>query len=321
MPEKRIGQLTFMDGELAKRSRRGGSALADISKLVDWAPFDRILSAIAIAAKGEARYPALAMFKVLLLQRWHDLSDPEMEAALGDRLSFMSFAGFSLGDPTPDHATIWRFREKLVTLGLFEELLGETNRQLEKACLVVKQGTLIDATLVRSAARRPRMSEPKTSPVDKEARFGTTNERGRYEFGYKMHVAVDAGSQLVRDMKVTPGNEQEIATAPQLLSRAAGVVYADRAYDSDGLRRELDRRGLGDGLMRRRRGRELTPTQIARNHELSLVRRNVESVFGTMKRSYRLGRMRAFTMARNAADLTLFCIAFNLRRWRALAAG
>lgn len=321
MPERRIGQLNFLDAELAQRARRSGSALSDISRLADWTAFETILSAIAIAAKGEARYPALAMFKVLLLQRWHGLSDPEMEAALADRLSFLRFAGFSLGDPTPDHATIWRFREKLSALRLIEPLLAETNRQLEKAGLVVKQGTLIDATLVRSAARRPRMSEPKTSPVDKDARFGTTNERGRYEFGYKMHVAVDAGSQLVRDMTVTSGNEQEVAIAPQLLARAAGVVYADRAYDSDGLRRELDRRGLGDGLMRRRRGRELTPAQVARNHELSLVRRHVESVFGTMKRSYRLGRMRAFTMARNAADLTLFCIAFNLRRWRALATG
>jgi IS5 family transposase len=62
------------------------------------------------------------MFKVLLLQRWYGLSDPAMEAALCDRLSFMAFAGLSLNDPTPDHATIWRFREKLGTLSLVEPL-------------------------------------------------------------------------------------------------------------------------------------------------------------------------------------------------------
>jgi IS5 family transposase len=318
MPERRVGQLDFMDTAVALRSRKA-SSLSDVAKLVDWTSFDRILRAIPIAAKGEASYPALVMFKALLLQRWHGLSDPEMEAALADRLSFMAFAGLSLGDRTPDHSTIWRFREKLGAFDLLDKLLGETNRQLESAGLVVKQGTLIDATLVRSAARRPRMDEGKISATDKDARFGTTNERGRFEFGYKMHVAVDAGSHLVRDMKITPGNEQEIATAPQLLERAAGVVYADRAYDSDGLRRDLAQHGLGDGLMRRRRGRELTSAEVARNHELSLVRRAVESLFGTMKRSYRLGRMRAFTMARNAADLTIFCIAFNLRRWRVLA--
>jgi IS5 family transposase len=231
----------------------------------------------------------------------------------------MAFVGLSLGDRTPDHATLWRFREKLGIHGLLEPLLAEANRQMEAAGLMVKQGTLIDATLVTSAARRPRINEDKVSRSDKEARFGTGNERGRFVFGYKMHVAVDAGSGLVRALEVTPAHVQEVAVAPRLLSRASGTVYADRGYDSDRLRAELAHRGLGDGLMRRKRGGPLTPEQTARNHALSLTRRAVESLFGTMKRTYRLGRMRAFTQTRNAADLTLFCLAFNLRRWRVLA--
>jgi IS5 family transposase len=320
MPKRRVGQLDFVDGLIARRRPSRSSALMEIVGLVDWAPFEKLLSALPVAAKGEPSYPALVMFKALLLQRWHGLSDPEMETALADRLSFMAFAGLALGDPTPDHSTIWRFREKLGAHGLIDKLLAEANRQIEAAGLMVRQGTLIDATLVTSAARRPRMDEGKISQTDKEARFGTTNERGRFAFGYKMHVAVDAGSGLVRDMKVTPANVQDVSVAPQLLEQAAGTVYADRGYDSDGLRAALSRRGLGDGLMRRRRGQPLTEAEIARNHELSLVRRAVESLFGTMKRSYRMGRMRAFTQLRNATDLTLFCLAFNLRRWRVLAA-
>jgi transposase, IS5 family len=320
MPKRRVGQLDFVDGLLARRRPSRPSALMEIAGLVDWGPFETLLGALPVAAKGEPSYPALVMFKALLLQRWHGLSDPEMETALADRLSFMAFAGLALGDPTPDHSTIWRFREKLGAHGLIDKLLAEANRQIEAAGLMVRQGTLIDATLVTSAARRPRMDEGKTSPTDKEARFGATNERGRFAFGYKMHVAVDAGSGLVRDMKVTPANVQDVSVAPQLLEQAAGTVYADRGYDSDGLRAALSRRGLGDGLMRRRRGQPLTVAETARNHELSLIRRAVESLFGTMKRSYRMGRMRAFTQSRNATDLTLFCLAFNLRRWRVLAA-
>ncbi|MGH6842658.1 MAG: transposase [Methylocella sp.] len=148
------------------------------------------------------------MFKVLLLRRWHGLSDPAMEAALCDRVSFMAFAGLSLSDPTPDHATIWRFREKLGALSLVEPLLTGMNRQPDAAGVVMKQGTLIDASLVTSAARRPRMDEGKTSKIGKEARFGTTNERVRFAFGHKPHVAADAGSGLVLDMKVTPANER-----------------------------------------------------------------------------------------------------------------
>lgn len=319
MPRRSIGQLGLLDAAIARRGNRRGDALSALSRLVDWTRFEGLLCGIHRSAKGEASYPPLMMFKVLLLQRWHGLSDPAMEAALSDRVSFMSFAGLSLEDETPDHSTIWRFREALGREGLMEALLTELTRQLAEHGVLVRQGTLIDASIVSSAARRPRMEEDKVSPVDPDARFGTTNEQRRFAFGYKFHVAVDAGSGLVRAAVLTPANQQEVAVAPALLDHADGTVYADRGYDSNRLRRELALRGLGDGLMVRRHGRDLTQAETERNHCLSLVRRPVEAVFGTLKRSYRMGRMRAFSQTRNAVDLILFCIAFNLRRWHVLA--
>lgn len=322
MPRRVIGQLGLMDAALSRRGDRGEDGLLALSQLVDWERFEQLLRGIHAAKKGEASYPPLMMFKVLLLQRWHALSDPAMETALADRLSFMRFAGLSLEDATPDHTTIWRFRQALGAEGLLERLLGELNRQLDGQGLLVKQGTLIDASVVTSAARRPRMEEDKVSAVDGDARFGTTNERRRFVFGYKLHVAVDAGSGLVRTLQVTPANVADVTVAPALLAHADGELLGDRSFDSDPLREEAAARGLKDGLMRRRRrGRDLTPAEVARNHALSLKRRAVEALFGTMKRSYRLGRMRAFTMLRNAIDLTLFAIAFNLKRWRVLATG
>lgn len=314
MPRKKVGQLGLLDAAVSRRGGGEEDALGRLSRLIDWSRFDLVLKDVHASRKGEASYPPLVMFKVLLLQRWHGLSDPGLEAALRDRLSFLRFAGLSLEDPTPDHSTIWRFREMLGRKGLLEKLMSELNAQLEEHGAFVRQGTLIDASLVISAARRPRMREGKISPADPQAAFGTTNERGRYGFGYKLHVAVDAGSQLIRGLVVTPANVQEVSVAPQLLGCAAGIVYGDRGYDSDRLRAQLSRRGLGEGLMRRRRGRDLTAGEIEQNHALSLARRPVEAVFGTMKRIYRMGRMRAFTLARNTADLTLFCMAFNLRR-------
>lgn len=321
MPRRVIGQLGLMDAALSRRGGRGEDGLCELSRLVDWARLEALLSGIHAARKGEASYPPLMMFKVLLLQRWHGLSDPAMEAALSDRLSFMRFAGLALEDATPDHTTIWRFRQALGADGLLERLMGELNRQLDAQNLLIKQGTLIDASVVTSAARRPRMEEDTVSPVDREARFGTTNERRRFAFGYKLHVAVDAGSGLVRGLAVTSANVQEVTVAPALLAYADGLLLGDRGYDSDRLRGLAAQRGLEDGLMRRRRGRKLTAAEVERNHALSLKRRAVEALFGTMKRSYRLGRMRAFTLLRNAIDLTLFAIAFNLRRWRMLATG
>jgi len=90
----------------------------------------------------------------------------------------------------------------------------------------VKQGTLIDASIVPSAARRPRVAEDKVSPSDPDARFGAGNERRRFTFGYKMHIAVDGGSGLIRRSLLTPANCQEVTVAPQLLPEVDGVADA-----------------------------------------------------------------------------------------------
>ena len=322
MPRRRIGQLSWLDGALQRRQARRGDPLMEIARLVDWAPFERLLDGIHRAAKGEAAYPPLMMFKVLLLQRWYGLSDPAMEAALFDRMSFLAFAGLSSEDATPDHATIWRFRQKLAEDGLSERLFGELARQLEARRVVVKHGTLIDASLITSAARRPSVEAGPTSAVDPDARFGANNERRRFSFGYKLHVAVDEGSRLVRRLRLTPANVQEVTMARDLVPEDAGAVYADRGYDSAGLRDWLAQRGIAAAIMRRGRpGRPLPAAEIARNHALALTRRRVEAVFGTLKRSYGFHRMPYFSLARNAVACTLACMAFNLRRWRVCAAG
>lgn len=322
MPRRRIGQLSWLDGALKQRQARRNEPLMEIARLVDWGEFARMLDGIHRAAKGEAAYPPLMMFKVLLLQRWYGLSDPAMEAALFDRMSFLAFVGLSSEDETPDHATIWRFRQKLAEGGLIERLFEELTRQLEARRVVVKQGTLIDASLVTSAARRPRMDEGQTSAVDPDARFGANNERGRFTFGYKLHVAVDDGSRLVRRLRLSPANVQEVTMAADLVPEDAGTVYADRGYDSAGLRDWLAQHGIAAAIMRRGRPkRPLPPAEIARNHVLALTRRRVEAVFGTLKRSYGFHRAPYFSLARNAVACTLACMAFNLRRWQVCARG
>jgi transposase, IS5 family len=149
MPRKKVGQLGMMDAALAQRGRRGGDDDLDVlSRLVDWERFALLLKGVHSARKGEASYPPLTMFKILLLQRWHGLSDPGLEAALADRLSFMRFAGLSLDDPTPNHSTIWRFRDALGKSGLFDVLMVELNAQLASQGASIRPGTLVDASLV-----------------------------------------------------------------------------------------------------------------------------------------------------------------------------
>ena len=322
MGQRRIGQLGFMDAALAERGAGRDEVLGEISRLLDWQPFERLLSVIPTAAKGEPSYPALMMFKVLLLQRWHGLSDPAMDAALFDRISFLRFAGLSLEDRTPDHSTIWRFRERLSQGGLIEQLFDELTRQLEQHGLIIKQGTLIDASMVTSAARRPRKEDGPVSEVDPDARFGADNDRRRFTFGYKAHVAADQGTNLIRKGMLTSANIQDVSVATAVMPSEAGTVYADRAYHSKAVLAHLEAQGFGDGVMRRgQRGKPLAPEEVARNHRLVPLRSPVEAIFGTLKRTYGFTRMRYFSGARNLVAFLLACIAYNLKRSVALTTG
>jgi IS5 family transposase len=110
------------------------------------------------------------MFKIVLLQQWHTLSDPAAEEAVRDRLSFRRFCGLPLDVETPDHASIWRFRQTIDKLGLSVALLAEVNRQLDARGFVIKRGTLVDATIIAGAVRRP-YEGGGVNPHDPEARF------------------------------------------------------------------------------------------------------------------------------------------------------
>lgn len=311
--------MSWLDAAASGVRGKRRDRLWEISGVLDWGRFEAHLGGIYKARRGEPPYPPLLMFKVLLLQRWYVLSDPEMEDALADRLSFRAFVGLSLDDATPDHSTIWRFREQLAKRGLMDRLMAELMLQLDGRGVVLRQGTLIDATIVQAGARRPRMGEDKISPVDPDARFGSNNERQRFQFGYKLHAAMDQGSGLVRGAAVTPANVQEIDLACDLVQGDELAVYADRGYDGRRLHEHIAAKGIANGVMRRRRGTAaLSAEQTARNHRLSLRRRPVEKLFGTLKRSYRLARVPYFNQARNAVALLMACFAYNLRRFHAL---
>lgn len=320
MARRRVGDRGFADA-IVERMRPVRDRLGEIEKLLDWSGFAAHLPETPATTRGEAAYPALVLFKALLLQRWYQLSDPGLEEALSDRLSFRRFCGLALADETPDHSTLWRFRERLTRGGVLPALMAELAAQLDGHGVVLRQGTLIDASIIRSGARRPRMQEGPVSPVDPDARFGTNNERRRFEFGYKLHVAVDAGSHLVRGLAVTPANRQEVQQASELIQGDEVAVYADRGYDSDRLHHHLAERGIANGIIRRRRGKQpLSAEQAARNRRFTRKRRPVEALFGTLKRSYGFTRMRCFDLARNTTDLTLACFAYNLRRLHAILA-
>lgn len=294
------GQLELVDGLVAERP----SFLRDVDALVDWAPVVSALSGIYGSGTGRPSYPLLTLLKALLLQQWYGLSDYELEAALADRISFRRFAGLGLGDEVPDHSTICRFRARAAER--FEAVMAALEAQFEEKGLLVKRGTLLDASFVKSSSGKRR--------VDPEAgRYGLNKESG--VSGYKAHVGVDQGSGLVRRVAVTPANVNDTVAADELIAGDEAAVYADKAYDTRARRERLEARGVFAGLMHRPCGaRKLTGEQTAFNKAVGKTRCAVERVFAVLKLHYRMRRTRYRGLTRTAAQIRLAIIAMNLKR-------
>ena len=181
MAVKKTGQFTFVEA-LAPRLASGGSGRLDrLHGLVKWYRFEKVLAPVREDGPGRPPYPPLNMFKALLLQSLYGLSDAETEEALGDRLSFRRFVGLALTDDVPDHTTICRFRNLLIERGLLEKLFAELDKQLEKAGVILKRGTMLDATVIETSAARPGGEDDPSS--DPDARFTRRQGRSGSSFG------------------------------------------------------------------------------------------------------------------------------------------
>lgn len=314
---RELGQLSLADGlvEGAGRNRQ----LERIAALVDWPAFERLLGQVYAAPVGRPSYGPLVLLRCLLLQQWYRLSDPGLEEALADRLSFRRFVGLALADPVPDHSTLSRFRSELVRRGLSEPLLAELNRQLDAKGLIVKTGTLIDASLVAADCRRPRKGEPVEGRSDPDASWNAMPEKPL--FGYKAHLAVDHGSGLVRRALLTPANVSDKTPFLDLVQGDEQAVYADRGYDGWWYKAELARRGIADGIMAASYWRRpLDAAGHARNRVIGRIRAPVEHSFAILKRWYGYRRVRYRSLVRNALQLQLLALALNLRRALVLTA-
>jgi IS5 family transposase len=336
MAERSVGQLSLADSLVAGKGRN--EVLERLDELVDWSAIARLLSPVHGSRYGAPGYPAVAMFKALLLQQWHGLSDPALEASIEDRLSFRRFCGFALDAETPDHVTIHRFRETLRQLGLADRVFEEVNRQIDNRGLILRQGTLIDASLIDAAVKRPKPpaepaavpSEAKPaeasgaakerpasklvkSPLDPDAAW--TKKGGRRYFGYKVHVGVDQGSAIIRRQVMTPANVNDTEPADLLICGDEAALYGDQAYTSARRRADLRARGIKDRMMHRaNKHHPLTPRQIQHNTAIGRRRAPVEQVFAKLKRLCGWSRVRYRGLARNAVHLALLCTALNLKR-------
>ena len=313
MTERTVGQLGFAAGLVSGTSK---TMLDEIAATVDWTPIAALLGPRGSPGPGAPGYPSLVLLRCLLLGVWHDLSDPALEQAIVDRLSFRRFAGLSLQDEVPDHATLWRFRTELAKNGLMERVFAEITRQLEVKGLIVKRGTLVDASLVAAAARPGRKgADGEEKPAhDRDARWGRKGDKS--VFGYKIHIGVDQDHTIIRRAELTNASITDTEPADALICGDERAAYGDQAYYTHARHARLIAAGIKDRLMRRpnKHHPELPPRQKRRNQLIRRIRAAVERPFAVLKQHYGFRRMRFFTLARNRVQLLLACCAYNLRR-------
>jgi transposase, IS5 family len=203
------------------------------------------------SADGRPAYPALLMFKLLLIQGWYGLSDPGLEEAVKDSISFIRFSGFSLESTLPDHSTICRFRNALLELHIYEKLFGGILRQLELKGILVKEsnGAILDATIVASSRRPRKVIEvmPKDRKEEETPSHTITYFDDLYaiwvkkgkkaHYGYKTHISVEAGEGFILGGHVTPAHVTDTTQFEKLISEStmpeSSFILADKGYYSE----------------------------------------------------------------------------------------
>ena len=304
-----MGQLGLFDLEERKEKlAQMGDPLVGLNKRVDWEAFrpdlNRIHKKPRKSNAGAKPIDVVLMFKLLVLQQLHNLSDDRIEYQIRDRLSFMRFLGLQFEDRVPDAKTVWLFRERLKEQKLMDTLFDRFHEQLAEQGYIAKAGQMIDATFVevprqrnkreenaqikageKPAAWKEEAAKPKLRQKDLDARWTKKNNEKHY--GYKNHINADQTYKLVHSYKITDASVHDSQVFEELLDHSMNegdkkrAVYADSAYRSKEKERQLTKDCIPSQVCEKgTRNHPLTEEQKKSNRKKSKVRARVEHVFG-----------------------------------------
>lgn len=293
--------------------------LTTINEIVDFEEFRPILDN-CYENFGRCAYNPVILLKLLLLQRFYNLSDHAVVVEAADRISFRAFLDIDLMEKLPDDTTLVYFRNRLGKNDIYNKLMTKLEAQIEKHGFHIKEGriTIVDATLVK-AHTRPASGDPeRLERLDPGARITKQGKKGPV-CGYKMHAAMDAETRIIRQVKITSAAENDVKHL--LVSPGTKELIADKAYHSAENRRKLKKLGIRDGIMYRgARAHPLTEQQKEHNRPLSHTRSAIESKFGEMKRWHGLGQAIYRGIKRVERQIILTVLAVNMKRLAAICA-
>src|SRR3954453_15295049 len=335
-----MGQLGFFDTDrrLAALSAKG-DPLGAIDRLVPWESFRADIEAVvltpdAMKKSSAGRKPAdvIVMFRMLVLQALHNLSDEQTEYQVRDRLSFTRFLRLGIEDSIPDATTLWLYREKLAKASLIEKLFERFDQHLAAQGYMARGGQMVDATIVPvpkqrndrdenetvKAGQTPAAWEKKPAKLrqkDRDARW--TKKHGKSFFGYKNHVNADAKHKLIRRYEGTDAAVHDSQAFDALLTKGntSTDVFAERAYRSAETEAKLKARRFRSRIHRRaNRNHPLSDAQMRANRAKSKIRARIEHVFGAQQSSMGARIVRTIGIVRARAKIGLQNLAYNMRR-------
>ncbi len=304
MSEQRTFAGLAWDGK-GKVTRRE-QFLGEMNAVVPWA---RLVSVVEPHyPKGEGGRSAMdleLMLRIYFVQQWFDLSDPAAEDAIYDSESIRRFAGVELGeDRVPDETTILRFRHLLEKHDLTEAIFAEVRSLLEEKRLLLKAGTIVDATIIHAPSSTKNKSG-KRDPEMKQTRKGNA-----WYFGMKIHTGTDKRG-LTHHLTVTNAAQADIKQMPELLHGEEREVYGDQAYWKEDDRRSFKARNIRYRVNRRPSDKNpLTDHWKKINRSRSRVRARGEHAYRVVKRQWGFDKVRYRGLAKNKARAyTLFALA------------
>lgn len=321
MAVRKNGSMGFVDAMMAELGGpRSATLLERLDAATPWETLAAPVRALPEYANPGAGHPAwcpVLMLKCLMLQKWFNLSDPGLEEHLKDRISFRRFVGLSFTDKTPDETTFVKFRKRLREAGLHDVIFDAVVTHIERQGLLVKAGTMVDATIIEAPRGRPRPDG--TTTRDPDASF--TAKHGVPHHGYKGHIAADL-SGIVTDYRFGTATQADSDHIDDLTMHEDTLVLADSAYSSAARRAELRARGVIDGICYKRvRGqRKLHGWQARWNRLVAKGRTRVEHPTAMMKQQLGYRRVRYRGQERNAFDFALVLTACNIKKSLSLRA-
>lgn len=303
---------SFADLTLRSPKRtRSEAFLERVNGIVDFSFTDAWHEELYTSDRGRKPFEARVMFKVLLLQQWFGLSDPEAEEQIHDRRSFQHFLGITADTDIPDETTICRFRTRLVERKLDGAFFAEVHRQLTAHDLRVRRGKIVDATICE--VPRGRRRGDGTSTRDEDAAF--TRKGNRTYHGYKAHVATDTRGRFIETCVTSPANHHDSQHFDALVDGTEPAVFGDSAYVNTERKEAYRQQGKVYGIVERGvRGHPLSGTQRRRNRRKSTVRARGEHPFAELKRRMKF-RLRYRGFRKVEWQVTMACAAYNLKRF------